>query len=78
LTGTRGGALWRNVDGSFYDFEVQTFRGTNCERLGSPPDDWGPRSLRQWLARLQLDAGFDEAAANYIRSAALIEEVYRA
>jgi predicted dehydrogenase len=78
LTGTRGGALWNNVDGSFYDFDLQLFRGTNCERLGSHPDDWGPRSLQQWLAQLQIDAGFDEAAENYIRSAALIEEVYRA
>ncbi len=78
LTGTRGGAMLTNVDGSFYDFDLQLFRGTNCERLGSYPDDWGPRSLRQWLAQLQVDAGFDAAAANYIRSAALIEEVYRA
>ena len=78
LNGTRGGALWNNVDGSFYDFELRLFRGTSCERLGSHPDDWGPRALRQWLRRLQTDASFDAEAADYIRSAALIEEVYRA
>lgn len=78
LTGTHGGALWNNVAGSFYDFELRLFRGTECERLGSYPDNWGPRALRQWLRQLQSDAGFDAAAADYVRSAALIEEVYRA
>jgi predicted dehydrogenase len=78
LTGTRGGAVWNNVGGSFYDFELKLFRGTNCEHLGSHPDDWGPRALRQWLKQLRSDASFDAAAADYIRSAALIEEVYRA
>ena len=78
LTGTRGGALWNNVAGSFYDFELRMFRGTECERLDSYPDEWGPRALRQWLHQLQIDASFDAAAADYIRSAALIEEVYRA
>lgn len=78
LTGTRGGALWSNVDGSFHDFDLQWFRGTNRERLGSHPDEWGPRALRQWLRQLQIDDGFDETAADYIRSAALIDEVYRA
>lgn len=78
INGTRGGAMWNNVAGSFYDFELRMFRGTECEHLGSYPDDWGPRALRQWLCQLQIDAGFDEGAADYLRSAALIEEVYRA
>ena len=78
LSGTRGGALWNNVAGSFYDFELRMCRGTECELLGSHPDDWGARALRQWLCQLQIDAGFDAAAEDYRRSAALIEEAYRA
>lgn len=78
LAGTRGGALWSNVGGSFYDFDLQLFQGTGSERLGSHPDEWGPRALREWLRQLQIDARFDETAADYVRSAALIEEVYRA
>jgi predicted dehydrogenase len=78
LTGTRGGALWSNVGGSFYDFDLHIHRGANRERLGTYPDEWGPRALRDWLRRLGSSHGFDESAVDFVRSAALIEEVYRA
>lgn len=78
LTGTRGGALWSNVNGSFYDFELQLFAGDRRERLGTYPDDWGPRALRNWLQRLSFSNRFDADAGEIVRSAALIEEVYRA
>jgi predicted dehydrogenase len=78
IAGTRGGASWGNVDGSFYDFEVDLFQGTNREQLGASRDDWGPRALRAWLDQLQVSNRFDPEAEHIIRSAALIEEVYRA
>lgn len=78
ITGTRGGASWCNVDGSFYDFDVHLFHGTEREQLGSSRDDWGTRALRAWLRQLQLSNRFDAEAENIVRSAALIEEVYRA
>jgi predicted dehydrogenase len=78
LAGTRGGALWSNVDGSFYDFDVDLFHGTSVERLGASRDDWGARALRAWLDQLRVSNRFDSSAEQIIRSAALIEEVYRA
>lgn len=78
IMGTQGGALWSNVDGSFYDFELDLFSGAASERLSTTPDDWGPRALRRWLKRLQVDNRFDPRASGILRSAALIEEVYRA
>lgn len=78
LTGTRGGALWSNVDGSFYDFDTRMFLGTNCERLGMSRDDWGSRALCAWLAQLRVSNRFDAEAEHIARSAALIEEVYAA
>jgi predicted dehydrogenase len=78
ITGTRGGASWCNVDGSFYDFDVHLFHGTEREQLGASRDDWGTRALRAWLRQLQVSNRFDDEAKNIVRSAALIEEVYRA
>jgi predicted dehydrogenase len=78
ITGTHGGASWCNIDGSFYDFEVNLFRGTDREPLGASRDDWGTRALSAWLRQLQASNRFDEEAENIVRSAALIEEVYQA
>jgi predicted dehydrogenase len=78
IVGSRGGASWSNVDGSFYDFNVDLFQGTSVERLGTSRDHWGTRALRAWLEQLRTDNHFDASAEHIIRSAALIEEVYRA
>ena len=39
--GTAGGAELRNVDGSFYDFVAERFRGTARETLAAPPRPGG-------------------------------------
>ncbi|MBI3543400.1 MAG: Gfo/Idh/MocA family oxidoreductase, partial [Deltaproteobacteria bacterium] len=38
LYGTQGGLALRNVNGSFYDFVAERYRGTAREALASPPD----------------------------------------
>jgi predicted dehydrogenase len=80
IAGTRGGALWSNIDGSFYDFRLDLIHGTNREQLNArdDSDDWGPRALQAWIERLRISNRFDPEADEIIRSAALIEEVYRA
>jgi predicted dehydrogenase len=80
IAGTRGGAQWTNIDGSFYDFQLDLIRGTNRERLSGRDanDDWGPRALQAWIEQLRVSKCFDPQAEGIIRSAALIEEVYRA
>lgn len=78
IAGTRGGASWCNVDGSFYDFDVHWFQGADREQLGASRDDWGTRALRAWLRQLAVSNRFEVEAENIARSAALIEEVYRA
>jgi predicted dehydrogenase len=78
LAGDRGGAVWRNVNGSFYDFELDLLNGASHKRLAGGPDDWGPRALTQWLRQLRSSHRFDPAAEQITHSAALIEEVYRA
>jgi predicted dehydrogenase len=80
IAGTRGGAYWANIDGSFYDFQLDLIHGTNRERLsgGDAGDGWGPRALQAWIEQLRVSNRFDAGAEDIIRSAALIEEVYRA
>jgi predicted dehydrogenase len=78
INGTHGGALWSNVGGSFHDFELHLFRGTDREQLSSSPDQWGIRALQGWLQQLRVSNRFAPEAVDIIRSAALIEEVYRA
>ena len=80
ITGTRGGAHWTNIDGSFYDFKLDLIHGTNRERLSGrdESDDWGPKALQAWIEQLRVSNRFDPEADEIIRSAALIEEVYRA
>src|SRR5215208_900579 len=53
--GTRGGAKLRNVDGSFFDFVGERFRGTRTELLSSPEDagwQWGALATVEWIKRL--------------------------
>ncbi|HEX7114133.1 MAG TPA: Gfo/Idh/MocA family oxidoreductase [Steroidobacter sp.] len=77
MLGTQGGAHWRNVRGSFYDFELEVTRGNTSERLGTYPDDWGGRALKEWARQLRHDRSFDPQTLMIARGAALIEEMYR-
>jgi len=76
VLGTKGGALWRNVGGSFYDFELFACRGAHRETLARGPDEWGPRALAAWAHRLAEDRAFDPAAIDIARSADLIDAIY--
>jgi predicted dehydrogenase len=77
LYGTRGGGLFRNVGGSFYDFEAFRFDGTARSRLVSPPDEWGGRAAAAWAARLCAgDSGFDPAAEELVRVSELVDLLY--
>jgi hypothetical protein len=78
LLGTIGGAYWRNVAGSFYDFQLDLSRGDTSQQLATAPDDWGGRALAAWAERLQSDRSFDASIELTARGAALIDEIYRA
>jgi predicted dehydrogenase len=74
--GTEGGAGFRNVDGSFYDFEATRFRGTARETLAGPPDEWGGRAAADWARRLAAGARFDPAAKEIVSVARVLDKVY--
>lgn len=74
--GTAGGAVLRNVGGSFYDFEAVRHRGTAAEVLASPPDDWGGRAAVAWAQRLARDPRFEDEASRLVELAAVLERIY--
>ncbi|WP_223643356.1 Gfo/Idh/MocA family protein [Corallococcus sp. EGB] len=74
--GTRGGAAFRNVDGSFYDFTADLFQGTRRERLSAPPDAWGGRAAVAWAARLANGERFDAEAERLVDVAAALDRLY--
>jgi predicted dehydrogenase len=78
LLGTHGGAVWSNVGGSFYDFELHAVRGPRAERLAGGPDAWGPRALRDWVARVRTGARFEPDAYRHVEVAELVDGLYSA
>jgi predicted dehydrogenase len=75
--GTDGGASFRNVGGSFYDFEALRFRGTARETLAGPPDEWGGRAAADWARRLSEGARFDPAAEGIVAVSRVLDGIYR-
>jgi predicted dehydrogenase len=74
--GTEGGAGFRNLDGSFFDFTAERYRGTARETLSLPPDDWGGRAAADWALRLAAAARFDPAAERLQDIARVLDCIY--
>ena len=67
---------FHNVDGSFYDFIAERYRGTTCERLASPPDAWGGRAAADWGRRLAAGERFGEDAERLVEVARILDRIY--
>lgn len=76
IFGTGGGAEIRNVNGSFYDFEVAVNHGAESTLLGAPPDAWPGRALIDWTNRLGAGDGCDAETAHVATTAEVIDRIY--
>ncbi|MEK9282855.1 Gfo/Idh/MocA family oxidoreductase [Bradyrhizobium sp. ISRA442] len=74
--GTQGGAAMRNINGSFYDFVAELYRGTACECLAAPPDAWFGRAAADWAQRLAAGQHFDPSVERCIDVAAVLDRIY--
>jgi predicted dehydrogenase len=74
--GTEGGVAARNVNGSFFDFVAERYRGTGRESLAEPPDDWGGRAVVAWAERLAAGARYDPAAEQLVEVARIVDRIY--
>jgi predicted dehydrogenase len=74
--GTEGGAALKNLDGSFYDFTAERYRGTARETLVAPPDAWGGRAAADWAARLAAGEQFDPGCERLVTVARALDRIY--
>ena len=74
--GTAGGAVLRNINGSFYDFTVEQFHGTATRTVAVPPDDWGGRAAVEWAARLAAGERFCADADRLTDVAHVLDRIY--
>ena len=74
--GTRGAAILRNVNVSFYEFTVEHCEGTRRRLLAAPPDDWGGRAVCAWARSVAEGAAFDSTAERLVAVSAVIDRIY--
>jgi len=77
LYGTNGGLSMYNLNGSFFDFRTERFRGTQREVLQEYPDDWGGGAALDWLDSLIYNNRYDASAARLVDVAKIIDKVYQ-
>jgi predicted dehydrogenase len=75
--GTNGGARFRNLNGSFYDFTAEHCLGDRTTRvLAEPPDSWSGRAILDWVARLSRSRSYDAGIERVIRVARVLDLLY--
>jgi len=74
--GTAGGAEFRNVDGSFYDFELARFEGRSGEVVARESRDWLGRAILAWARRLAESNRFDPEIERSVRVSEVVDAVY--
>ena len=72
--GTAGGAEFRNVEGSFYDFELARFSGRSGGVSVRESRDWLGKAILDWAGR--LGSGFDSAIERSVRVSEVVDAVY--
>jgi predicted dehydrogenase len=75
--GTEGGVAFKNINGSFYDFQAEKYKGTAKEILVSPPDNWGGKAGLVWAKKVRNSIGYDPVTAGeYLKTAEIIDRIY--
>jgi hypothetical protein len=64
------------VNGSFFDFVAERYRGTAMEPLAGPPDDWGGRAAADWARRLAAGERFSAEAERFVDVARVLDRIY--
>lgn len=75
--GTEGGAAFKNINGSFYDFKAEKYKGTYNETLVLPPDNWSGRAGVVWAENILKGEGYNGTTGEeFIKSAEVIDRIY--
>jgi predicted dehydrogenase len=76
--GTGGGASMHNLDGSFFDFTGELFKGRERTTISSPPDEWGGRAACEWVRKLSAGERFAGSTEGLVETAQALDKLYRA
>ena len=76
LLGTQGGAEFRNIDGSFYDFELARFAGRSTEVEVRESRDWLGKAIVDWVDRLAAANRFDPQIERSVKVSEVVDAVY--
>jgi predicted dehydrogenase len=74
--GSNGGASFRNVNGSFFDFTAESYQGRNRTTLTEPPDAWGGRAIVHWVQQLQQSPNFNPDIEGLVQVADVLDQIY--
>jgi predicted dehydrogenase len=75
--GTKGGAVFQNVGGSFYDFTATRHHPDRSrEILTDADEDWGGRAIVEWLRRLSDSKTYDPEIAHLGAVAEVLDRLY--
>jgi predicted dehydrogenase len=74
--GSKGGATFRNVNGSYYDFKSEFYKGTRRQVLSLPPDEWGGKAAVQWATMLANKNEYRSEAEAYLKTAKILDRIY--
>jgi predicted dehydrogenase len=74
--GSEGGASFHNVNGSFYDFVGEIYRGRNRQTISEPPDAWGGGAILDWVQTLARDGRYDSKIERLIDVASALDRIY--
>lgn len=77
MFGTSGGAEFRNLDGSFYDFEAVRFNGRTESVLTRESRNWLGRGIQAWVDRLVESPNYDPEIERSVVVMQVIDEIYR-
>lgn len=73
--GTEGALSLHNVDGSFFDFRAERWRGPASEVLVEPPDAWGGRAVVAWAEQLAAGSGYDAEVEDVVDVARVLDRI---
>jgi predicted dehydrogenase len=76
--GTKGAAVLRNVNGSFFDFEALQFEGTQRRPLSSTGDEWFGKAAVEWTKALSKSRAFNPNAHQFTHVAEALDAIYAA
>lgn len=74
--GSKAGATFKNVEGSFYDFRADIHRQNHTENLSQPPEKWGGKAIENWAERLAIGDSYCNTNKQLIHSAEILENIY--